>query len=218
MQTVPINQKPPNIKTKLKQKRRKGNKKKNVFIAPLSFLFCLMGLFLCSSFSVIFLTCHEVAEKSACIIEREKQSWEWGEWGLVGDIKRGFCAWESVGFDKTTSLSLSLSLSLSPQCTWNGNFSTSDFARETPLSPSLSSGYGFLIVVLAMAGCPIYKNRSHTRRLTPHYFVFSLPHSAMGRLTFTLQLSFRVRASRGQHMVDIRLPWVSKTILFFHIL
>lgn len=28
MQTVPINQKPPNIKTKLKQKRRKGKKKK----------------------------------------------------------------------------------------------------------------------------------------------------------------------------------------------
>ena len=86
-----------------------------MFIAPLSFLFCLMGLFLCSSFSVIFLTCHEVAEKSACIIEREKQSWEWGEWGLVGDIKRGFCAWESVGFDKTTSLSLSLSPHSAPE-------------------------------------------------------------------------------------------------------
>ena len=86
MQTVPINQKPPNIKTKLKQKRRKGNKKKKVFIAPLSFLFCLMGLFLCSSFSVIFLTCHEVAEKSACIIERERSNRgneESGGWWVI---------------------------------------------------------------------------------------------------------------------------------------
>lgn len=71
-----------------------------------------MGLFLCSSFSVIFLTCHEVAEKSACIIERERSNRGNEEsGGLVGDIKRGFSAWESVGFDKTTSLSLS------PQCT-----------------------------------------------------------------------------------------------------
>ena len=214
MQTVPINQKPPNIKTKLKQKRRKGNKKKKCVYRSSLFPFLFNGslslLFIFSYFSDLPWSCRE-----KCVYYRERERSNRGNeesGGLVGDIKRGFSAWESVGFDKTTSLSLS------PQCTWNGNFSTSDFARETPLSPSLSSGYGFLIVVLAMAGCPIYKNRSHTRRLTPHYFVFSLPHSAMGRLTFTLQLSFRVRASRGQHMVDIRLPWVSKTILFFHIL